>query len=111
MTSQSLIAELPELGTLNRRQIAALVGVAPFNRDSGFFKGRRTIWGGRAGVRATLYMATLTAVRCNPVIKTFYQRLIEAGKPHKVALTVCIRKLITILNAMVKNNTPWDEKR
>jgi transposase len=110
VTSLSLIAELPELGTLNRRQIAALVGVAPFNRDSGVLKGKRTIWGGRAGVRAVLYMASLTAVRCNPVIKTFYQRLVEAGKPHKVALTACMRKLITILNTMVKNKTPWNEK-
>jgi transposase len=98
------------LGTLNRRQIAALVGVAPFNRDSGVLKGKRTIWGGRAGVRTVLYMATLTAVRCNPVIKTFYQRLVALGKPHKVALTACMRKLITILNTMVKNNSPWDEK-
>lgn len=110
VTSLNLIAELPELGTLNRRQIAALVGVAPFNRDSGALKGKRTIWGGRAGVRAVLYMSTLTAVRFNPVIKTFYQRLVEAGKPHKVALTACMRKLLTILNTMVKNNTPWDKK-
>ncbi len=109
VTSLSLIAELPELGTLNRRQIAALVGVAPFNRDSGVFKGKRTIWGGRAGVRAILYMAALTAMRCNPVIKIFYQRLVKTGKPHKVALTACMRKLITILNTMVKNNTPWNE--
>ena len=110
LTSLSLIAELPELGTLNRRQIAALVGLAPFNRDSGALKGKRTIWGGRAGVRAALYMSTLTATRFNPVIKAFYRRLVEAGKPHKVALTACMRKLITILNTMVKNNTPWDEK-
>lgn len=110
VTSLSLIAELPELGTLNRRQIAALVGVAPFNRDSGVLKGKRTIWGGRAGVRAGLYMATLTAVRCNPAIKTFYQRLVKAGKPHKVALTACMRKLITILNTMVKNKVPWEDK-
>ena len=110
LTSLSLIAELPELGTRNRRQIAALVGLAPFNRDSGALKGKRTIWGGRAGVRAALYMSTLTATRFNPVIKTFYRRLVEAGKPHKVALTACMRKLITILNTMVKNNTPWDEK-
>ncbi len=110
VTSLSLIAELPELGTLNRRQIAALVGVAPFNRDSGVLKGKRTIWGGRAGVRAGLYMATLTAVRCNPAIKTFYERLVKAGKPHKVALTACMRKLITILNTMVKNKVPWEDK-
>ena len=109
VTSLTMIAELPELGTLNRRQIAALVGVAPFNRDSGMLKGKRTIWGGRAGVRTVLYMATLSAVSCNPMIKPFYQRLCEAGKPHKVALTACMRKLITILNAMVKINTTWGE--
>ncbi len=109
MTALTMIAELPELGTLNRRQIAALIGVAPFNRDSGMLKGKRTIWGGRAGVRTVLYMATLSAVRWNPVIKAFYQRLSEAGKPHKVALTACMRKLITILNTMVKNDTAWGE--
>ncbi len=107
VTALSLIAELPELGTLNRREIAALVGLAPFNRDSGTLRGRRTIWGGRAGVRATLYMAALSATRCNPVITTFSRRLCAAGKPHKVALTACMRKLITILNTMVKNRTPW----
>jgi transposase len=110
VTSLSLIAELPELGTLNRREIAALVGVAPFNRDSGTLRGQRTIWGGRAGVRSALYMATLSATRCNPVIKAFYRRLCDAGKPHKVALTACMRKLITILNTMVKNGTSWNEK-
>ncbi len=110
VTSLSLIAELPELGTLNRREIAALVGVAPFNRDSGRFKGERMIWGGRAAVRTALYMATLSAVRCNPVIKAFYLRLCDAGKPHKVALTACMRKLITILNTMLKNDTPWEAK-
>jgi len=110
VTALSLIAGLPELGALNRREIAALVGLAPFNRDSGTFKGQRRIWGGRAAVRATLYMATLAAVRCNPVIRAFYRRLCDAGKPHKVALTACMRKLITILNTMVKNGTPWDEK-
>lgn len=110
VTSRSLIAALPELGTLNRREIAALVGVAPFNRDSGRFQGERMIWGGRAVVRTALYMATLSAVRCNPVIKAFYLRLCAAGKPHKVALTACMRKLITILNTMVKNDTPWEDK-
>lgn len=106
-TSQQLLASLPELGQLDRRQIAALVGVAPFNRDSGTFKGKRTTWGGRAPVRAVLYMAALTASRYNPVIRVFYQRLLGAGKLKKVALTACMRKLLTILNAMVKANRPW----
>jgi transposase len=105
--SITLLAELPELGTLNRQQIAALVGVAPLNRDSGTLRGKRTIWGGRARVRATLYMATLVATRFNPVIKAFYQRLCGAGKAKKVALTACMRKLLTILNAMLKHHTPW----
>jgi transposase len=108
--SLSLLAQLPELGTLNRRQIAALVGVAPFNCDSGTYRGSRHIWGGRAQLRAVLYMATLAARRCNPVIRAFYDRLCEAGKPFKVAMTACMRKLLTILNAMAKNNTPWQEK-
>ena len=103
----SLLAYLPELGTLDRKRIAALVGVAPFNRDSGAFRGRRTVWGGRTRVRATLYMATLVASRHNPVIRTFYQRLLAAGKPKKVALTACMRKLLTILNAMLRHLTPW----
>lgn len=103
----TLLAELPELGTLDRRQIAALVGVAPLNRDSGAFRGRRMVWGGRATVRAALYMATLVATRFNPVIRTFYQRLLAVGKPKKVALTACMRKLLTILNAMLKHRTPW----
>lgn len=106
-TSAMLIAELPELGALNRKQIAALVGVAPFNRDSGTFRGTRSCWGGRAHIRAVLYMAALTASRRNPVIKRFYQRLINAGKAAKVALNACMRKLLTILNAMAKNNEPW----
>jgi transposase len=106
--SRSLIAELPELGTLNRRKIAALVGIAPFNCDSGQFRGKRRIWGGRASLRAMLYMATLSAVRCNPLIRGFYQRLTAAGKEHKVAMVACMRKLLTILNAMVKNRTPWN---
>jgi transposase len=108
--SVTLLAELPELGTLNRRQIAALAGVAPFNRDSGKFRGKRAIWGGRAEVRAVLYMSTLTAVRCNPVIRAFYQRLTEAGKKHKVAMTACMRKLLTILNVMIKNQTSWNSE-
>ncbi len=105
--SATLLAELPELGTLNRRQIAALVGVAPLNRDSSTFRGKRTVWGGQATVRAALYMAALVATRCNPVIRTFYQRLCAAGKAKKVAITACMRKLLTILNAMLKHRTPW----
>lgn len=103
----TLLAGLPELGTLNRRQIAALVGVAPLNQDSGTLHGKRMVWGGRAAVRAVLYMGALVATRCNPVIKAFYQRLRQAGKLPKVALTACMRKLLTILNAMLKHRTPW----
>jgi transposase len=105
--SRTLISQLPELGDLNRKEIAALVGVAPFNRDSGTWRGRRTIWGGRATVRAVLYMSTLVATRHNPVIREFYERLLAAGKATKVALTACMRKLLTILNAMVKNQQRW----
>ena len=105
--SLTLLAELPELGRLDRRQAAALVGVAPFNRDSGRLRGRRTIWGGRARVRAVLYMGALSASRHNPLIRAFYQRLLAAGKPKKVALTACMRKLLVILNAMLKHHTPW----
>lgn len=105
--SISLLAGLPELGTLNRRQIAALVGVAPFNCDSGTYRGKRRIWGGRASLRTVLYMSTLSAVRCNPIIRAFYERLRSAGKAYKVAMTACMRKLLTILNAMMKNHTPW----
>ena len=105
--SLTLLADLPELGTLDRRQIAALVGVAPFNRDSGTLRGRRAVWGGRSRVRGVLYMGTLTATRFNPVISDFYQRLLAAGKPKKVALVACMRKLLTILNAMVKDSSPW----
>ncbi len=104
----TLLAGLPELGRLDRREIAALVGVAPFNRDSGTLRGKRTVWGGRSSVRATLYMATLVATRHNSVIRAFYQRLLEAGKPKKVALTACMRKLLTILNAMLKHNRSWN---
>lgn len=103
----TLLANLPELGTLNRKQIAALVGVAPFNRDSGTLRGHRTVWGGRAQVRAILYMSTLVAVRHNPALKTFYARRRAAGKPPKVSLTACMRKLLTILNAMLKHRTRW----
>lgn len=106
-TSRTLVAQLPELGQCSRQQIAALVGVAPLNRDSGTFRGRRTIWGGRREVRACLYMATLAATRCNAKIRTHYQRLLAAGKCKKLALTACMRKLLTILNAMVRDNRPW----
>jgi len=109
VTSRSLIAELPELGQLNRKQIAALVGIAPLNRDSGTLRGRRTIWGGRAAVRAVLYMAVLVASRHNGVIRAFYKRLRNAGKAPKVALVACMRKLLTILNAMIKHKTRWSE--
>lgn len=110
VTVTSLLVELPELGRLNRQQVAALVGVAPFNRDSGKFHGRRRIWGGRASVRSVLYMAALTARRFNPFIRKFAQRLEAAGKPFKVVLTACMRKLLVILNSMVKNNLPWNPK-
>ncbi|CDM90494.1 IS110 family transposase [Xenorhabdus bovienii] len=108
-TIATLIADVPELGKLTRREISALIGVAPFNRDSGFFRGKRTIFGGRAMVRRMLYMATLTAIRFNPVLCAFYKRLTEAGKPNKVAIVACMRKLLVILNAMIKTNKPWDE--
>lgn len=107
----TLLAGLPELGALNRRQIGALVGVCPFNRDSGAMQSKRQISGGRADVRAVLHMATLAATRCNPAIKPFYERLIKAGKLHKVALTACMRKLLTILNAMLKNNRKFGEQQ
>ena len=106
--SMTLLSDLPELGALNRGEIAALVGVAPFNRDSGALRGKRTVWGGRRQVRAALYMAALVATRYNPVLRDFYQRLCEAGKPKKVALTACMRKLLTILNVMVKHNRHWN---
>lgn len=105
--SLTLLAQLPELGQLNRREIAKLVGVAPFNWDSGKWRGARHIWGGRAAVRAPLFMATLCAIRINPTIKSFHQRLIKAGKAPKVAITACMRKLLTILNLMIKTQTPW----
>lgn len=113
VTASTLIANLPELGRLNRKQIAALVGVAPFNRDSGQFRGRRTIWGGRADVRSVLYMAAVSASRTNPVIKAFSDRLKRAGKAPKVVLVACLRKLLTILNTMVRTGTAWnpDAKR
>jgi transposase len=108
VTVTSLLVDLPELGHLNRQQIAALVGVAPFNRDSGKFHGRRAIWGGRAAIRSVLYMAALTARRSNPIIRAFAQRLEATGKPFKVVLTACMRKLLVILNTMVQRNLPWN---
>lgn len=108
VVSITLLAELPELGALNRQQISALVGVAPLNRDSGLLRGKRVVWGGRARVRTALYMATLVATRCNPVIKAFYQRLCVAGKAKKVALTACMHKLLIILNTMIKRHQTWN---
>ncbi len=105
-----LLAELPELGQLDRRRVAALVGVAPLNRDSGQMRGQRSIWGGRAEVRRTLYMATLVAVRHNPILKVHYERLLAAGKRKKVALVACMRKLLTMHNAMAKHGTTWDPR-
>jgi transposase len=105
--SATLLADVPELGTSGHKQIAALIGVAPLNRDSGHWRGKRSIWGGRAYVRAVLYMATLVATRYNPVVKVWYQRLQAAGKPKKVALVACMRKLLVVLNAMVKTKTRW----
>ena len=109
VASATLIAELPELGKLNRREIAALVGVAPMANDSGGSKGRRRVQGGRFEIRRVLYMATLTATRYNPAIKTFYERLKAAGKQPKVALVACMRKLLTTLNAMDRTGKPWDK--
>ena len=105
--SLTLLANLPELGTLNRREIAALVGVAPYNRDSGALRGKRAVWGGRSRVRAVLYMGALVASRHNPAIRDFYQRLLAAGKPKKLALVACMRKLLAILNSMLKHSSPW----
>jgi transposase len=107
VTTTTMLALLPELGSLTRRQIAALVGVAPFNRDSGTLRGRRTVWGGRAAVRSVLYMAALVGVRFNPALKAMYRRLIAAGKRKKVALVACMRKLLTILNAIMRTRSPW----
>jgi transposase len=105
--ARTLLTELPELGQLNRKQIAALVGVAPLNRDSGTLRGQRKVWGGRAQVRAVLYMNALVATRHNPVIRRYYQRLLVHGKPKKVALTACMRKLLVILNVIVRTGSPW----
>lgn len=106
--SRTLIADLPELGQLSRKEIAKLVGVAPLASDSGKRRGKRCVWGGRAPVRAVLYMAAIVAKRYNPVIREFYERLLAKGKPKKVALTACMRKLLIILNSMVRHNTRWD---
>ena len=108
IVTATLIARLPELGSLNRKEVAALVGVAPFNRDSGTLRGKRAVWGGRKSLRQALYMATVVATQHNPVLKAFYQRLCIAGKAKKVALTACMRKLLTILNVMVRHRSPWD---
>jgi transposase len=111
VTARTLIAELPELGHLDRRRIAALVGVAPINRDSGAFRGRRMVAGGRSSVRKALFMATLTAIRFNPPVRALYQRLTQAGRPAKLALTACMRKLLVILNAMVRDGRRWADSR
>lgn len=109
VTAATLLAALPELGSVTRQQISALVGLCPYNRDSGRVKGKRSIWGGRAAVRCVLYMAALAAVRFNPTIKVFYDRLRSAGKVHKVAITATMRKLLVILNAMLRDNQPWSD--
>jgi transposase len=105
--ARTLLAQVPELGTLTHKRVAALVGVAPLNRDSGTLRGSRSVWGGRAEVRAALYMGALVAARRNPVVREFYERLLAAGKPKKVALVACMRKLLSILNAVLKHRTPW----
>ena len=105
----TLMSELPELGKLNRKEIATLVGVAPMNRDSGGFQGKRYIRGGRHRVRTVLFVSMMSAIQCHPKLKPMYQRMVAAGKPKKVALVACMRKQLTILNTMVKNNTYWDE--
>ena len=109
VTAATLLAALPELGSVSRHKVSALAGLCPYNRDSGKHKGKRSIWGGRAAVRSVLYMATLAATRFNPVIKTFYDRLRKAGKLHKVAITAAMRKLLVILNAMLRDNRRWDD--
>ena len=108
IVSATLLAALPEIGTLNRQKISALVGVCPFNRDSGTMRGKRSCFGGRSFIRAVLYMGTMSAIKCNPVIKEFYTKLVSAGKAKMVALVACMRKLLTILNAMIKTNQKWN---
>ena len=107
VTTLTMLAKCPELGQLNRREIAALAGVAPLAKDSGKHRGKRFVWGGRADVRAVLYMATVSSMRFNPRIKPFAERLKLAGKPTKVVIVACMRKLLTIMNSMLKNSTPW----
>jgi transposase len=107
LTARTLLACLPELGTISRQAIAALVGVAPFNRDSGSMRGKRAIWGGRGGVRSALYMAALVATQYNPIVRAYYAKLLAAGKPKKLALVACMRKLLLMLNAMLRTRTPW----
>jgi transposase len=107
VTSATLLAALPELGTIGSKSLSALIGVAPLNRDSGQLRGKRAVWGGRDNVRSVLYMATMSAIRFNPAISSFYNRLKGAGKPHKVAMTACMHKTIVILNSMIKNKTYW----
>jgi transposase len=108
VTATTLLAALPELGTIGSKPLSALIGVAPLNRDSGQFRGKRAVWGGRDNVRSALYMATMSAIRFNPAISSFYNRLKGAGKPHKVAMTACMRKIIVTLNSMIKNKTYWN---
>jgi transposase len=110
VTATTFLADMPEIGTLSRREISALAGVCPYSRDSGSFRGRRSIWGGRARVRAALYMAAVVASRHNPVIKAFYEKLTRAGKAKKVALVACMRKLLVIINTMLKNDSAWNPK-
>lgn len=110
VTTRTMLGKCPELGTLNRREIAALAGVAPLANDSGKHRGKRFVWGGRADVRAVLYMAAVSAIRCNDAIRAFAERLKKAGKPPKVVIVACMRKLLTIMNSMLKNNTPWNSK-
>jgi len=110
-TLRTLIADLPELGHLDRKRIAALVGVAPLNRDSGHMRGKRTTWGGRRTVRSALYMPTLAAIRCNPEIRTFYRRLVNDGRPKQLAVVACLHKLLTHLNALTRQNRHWQEDR
>jgi len=108
LTTYTLIGELPELGNVSHKKIAALAGIAPYCRDSGTLKGKRTIWGGRRQVRTAVYMATLSAKKFNPAIKVFYDRLLAKGKTKKVAMVACMRKLLIVMNTMVKNNEPWN---
>jgi transposase len=107
ITAVTVLAEMPDLGQLDRQKIAALAGLAPFNRDSGQKRGKRRIFGGRKGIRRVLYMACLSASRCNPVIRSLFQRLMEKGKPFKVAITACMRKMLTIMNAMIRDQVSW----